>query len=74
MNAIFRTSLLALTVAGALSLGACKTTDDMDSSTPEPSSAPAEPMDSTTPAADPATMPPTDPQDSTTPAASPTTP
>lgn len=74
MNAIFRNSLLALTVAGALSLGACKTTDDMDSSTPEPSSAPADPMDSTTPATDPASMPPAEPQDSTTPEAAPTTP
>ncbi len=76
MSILLRNSLLALTVVGALSLGACKTTDDtMDSTTPEPSSAPAEPMDSTTPPADPTTAPPTDStQDSSTTPTTPTTP
>lgn len=63
MNTIIRNSLLAFAIVGALSLTACKTTDDsMDA--PEPASAPADtttpPTDSTMPT-DPTTMPPEDP-------------
>jgi hypothetical protein len=58
MNITLRNSLLAMAVVGALSLAACKTTDDsMDA--PEPAPAPAEPMDDTAPPMD-DTMP-TDP-------------
>lgn len=64
MNITLRNSLLAMAVVGALSLAACKTTDDsMDA--PEPAPAPAEPMDNTAPPMD-DTMPTTDP--ATTPA------
>jgi len=75
MNTMIRNSLLAFAVVGALSLSACKTTDDsMDS--PAPAAAPAEPAtDSTTPPTD-TTTPPMDsstPTDSTTEPA-PTTP
>ena len=65
MNTIIRNSLLAFAVVGALSLSACKTTDD-SMETPEPASAPADtttPTDSTMPT-DPATMPPEDPTQS----------
>ena len=60
MHTTFRNSLLAMAVIGALSLAACKTTDDsMDA--PEPAAAPAEdtapPMDDTMPAAEPSTTP-----------------
>jgi hypothetical protein len=58
MNAIIRNSLLALTVAGTLSLAACKTDDSMESSTPPPAES-APPMESTPP--DTSTMPPTTP-------------
>jgi hypothetical protein len=67
MNTIIRNSLLAFAVVGALSLGACKTTDDsMDSmDSPEPATAPADtttpPMDSGVPTTDPTTTPPEDP-------------
>jgi hypothetical protein len=59
MNAIIRNSFLVLTVAGTLSLAACKTDDTMDSST-TPSAESAPPMESTPPA-DTSTMPPTTP-------------
>ena len=62
MNITIRNSLLALTVVGALSLAACKTTDDtMDAPTPaaEPASeqppsdtTTAPPVDDTAPPAD----------------------
>jgi hypothetical protein len=74
MKTMIRNSLLAFAVVGALSLSACKTTDDsMD--TPAPAAAPAEPADTTAPPMDSST--PTDtatpPTDSTTEPA-PTTP
>lgn len=76
MNTTIRNSLLAFAVVGALSLSACKTTDDsMDS--PAPAAAPAQPEDSTTPPMD-STTTPTDttppPMDSSTPTDSTTTP
>ncbi len=76
MNTTLRNSLLAMAGVGALSLAACKTTDDpMDA--PEPAPAPAEPMEDTAPPMD-ATMPPdptTTPTDATSDgAAAPTTP
>ena len=71
MNTMIRNSLLAFAVVGALSLSACKTTDDaMDA--PAPAAAPAEPaMDSTTPPPADSTTP---PMDSSTPTDSTTTP
>jgi hypothetical protein len=76
MNTTFRNSLLAMAVVGALSLAACKTTDDsMDA--PEPAPAPAEPMDDTAPPMDDTmpTDPTTTPTDATSDgAAAPTTP
>jgi hypothetical protein len=75
MNTTLRNALLATAVVGALSLAACKTTDDsMDA--PEAAPAPAEPMDDTTPPMD-DTAPPMDdttpPMDDTMPT-DPTTP
>ena len=71
MNAILRNTLLAIGVAGSLSLAACKTDDSMDSSAPMPAPAPwsdqTMPTDSTTP-------PPTNPTDTTTPPDDTTTP
>ena len=59
MNTTLRNSLLAFAVVVALSLGACKTTDDS--------------MDAPEPAAEPATtMPPADSSMSTDPATTPT--
>ncbi|MGN7726720.1 hypothetical protein ACTJIL_13020 [Luteimonas sp. 22616] len=76
MNTTLRNSLLAMAVVGALSLAACKTTDDsMDA--PEPAPAPAEPMDDTAPPMDDTmpTDPTTTPTDATSDgAAAPTTP
>jgi len=76
MNITLRNSLLAMAVVGALSLAACKTTDDsMDA--PEPAPAPAEPMDDTAPPMDDTmpTDPTTTPTDATSDgAAAPTTP
>jgi hypothetical protein len=82
MNTTLRNALLATAVVGALSLAACKTTDDsMDA--PEPAPAPAEPMDDSAPPMDDTTPPmddtmPTDPTtpptDATSDGAAPTTP
>lgn len=76
MNTTLRNSLLAMAVVGALSLAACKTTDDsMDA--PEPAPAPAEPMEDTAPPMDDTmpTDPTTTPTDATSDgAAAPTTP
>jgi hypothetical protein len=68
MNTTLRNALLATAVVGALSLAACKTTDDsMDA--PEPAPAPAEPMDDSAPPMDDTTPPMDDtmPTDPTTP-------
>jgi hypothetical protein len=60
MNAIIRNSFLALTVAGTLSLAACKTDDSMETPAPPAESAP--PMESTPPVPPDASMtPPTTP-------------
>jgi hypothetical protein len=56
MNAILRNSLLAVGVAGSLTLAACKTDESMES-TPPPAE-PAPPVDTMPPPPPDATMPP----------------
>ncbi len=78
MHTTLRNSLLALTVVGALSLAACKTTDDtMDAPVPaadQPATdSSTAPMDSTTTPVD-DSMPPAEDTDSTQDDPAPTTP
>ncbi len=77
MNIIIRNSFLALTIAGALSLAACKTDgDSMDK--PAPAAESAAPMSDSMPATDTGSMtPPTDtatPTDTNTDDSAPPTP
>lgn len=72
MKNTLRNAFAALAVAGLLTLGACKTTDDGMEDPDTPTSAPAEPQSEPTPATPTDSMTPTTTPTETPPAATPT--